>query len=99
MERLTKRCADTDGKYLPYTIDNYSGVYPDSTIGKLVERLAYYENLAEQGKVLFDDEVVDKDFPCIDCGVDYNLTPTVGSKSCKDDCTALKEHARCLNRC
>ena len=52
MSRLTKKCIDTDGKYLPYTIDNYCGVYPESTLGKLVERLAYYEDLEEQGRLV-----------------------------------------------
>ena len=53
MERLTKICKVTeDGKYLPYTIDNYSGLLPESTLGKLVEKLAYYEDLDEQGRLV-----------------------------------------------
>lgn len=99
MERLTKKCAIhevTDGKYLPYTIENYSGVYPDSTLGKLVERLAYYENLEEQGKLMVLDKE-DKDMPCHTCEIGWYSVSMFGSRSCKDDCQVLKEHIKSVN--
>jgi hypothetical protein len=52
MERLTRPCKDTEnGKYIPYTTGTYTGIFPDCTLGKVVERLAYYEDLEEQGRL------------------------------------------------
>ena len=52
MERLTKICTNTkNGKRLPYTVGNLIGISSDTTLGKVVERLAYYEDLEEQGKL------------------------------------------------
>lgn len=87
MERLTKKCVDTEGKYLDYTIENYNGVYPNSTLGKLVERLAYYEDLEEQGRLIVD--TVDEYAPCYTC--------EAVSKFCTVDCLVLKEHIKSIN--
>lgn len=46
MERLTKPCADTEnGKYIPYVAGTFTGIYPDCTLGQVVEKLAKYEDL------------------------------------------------------
>ena len=95
MERLTKKCVDTEGKYLDYTIENYNGVYPESTLGKLVERLAYYEDLEEQGKLIVLEE--DKDSPCNICNVSWGSISMFGSESCRDDCLVLKEYIKSVN--
>jgi len=59
MERLTRPCEDTEnGKYIPYVVGKYIGIYPynensaDTIMGEVVERLAYYENLEEEGLLL-----------------------------------------------
>ena len=50
MERLTRLCIDTnDGKYIQYVTGNYSGIYPNSELGNVVEKLAEYEDAEEQG--------------------------------------------------
>lgn len=50
MERLTRPCEDTEnGKYIPHTAGSFTGIYPDCTLGEVVEKLAEYEDLEEQG--------------------------------------------------
>lgn len=47
-------CRDTEGgKYSHYTVANCIGIYRDSILGEVVERLAYYENLDENCEELF----------------------------------------------
>lgn len=54
MKRLTRLCRDTEGgKYSHYTVANCIGIYQDSILGEVVERLAYYENLDENCEELF----------------------------------------------
>ena len=56
VERLTRLCKDTkDGKYGRYVVDSYTRILVDSTLGKVVERLAYYEDLEEQGRLIILD--------------------------------------------
>ena len=41
MERLTRLCADTEsGKFCRHTAGSFIGIYPDCTLGKVVEKLA-----------------------------------------------------------
>ncbi len=50
MERLTRLCEDTqDGKFASHVAGSYTGIYSDIEFGEVVERLAYYEDLEEQG--------------------------------------------------
>ena len=53
MERLTRLCADTEsGKFCRHTAGSFIGIYPDCTLGKVVEKLAEYEDLEEQGLLI-----------------------------------------------
>lgn len=55
MERLTRLCTikkDGEYKYNPHTVGEFIGIYPNTTLGNVVERLAYYEDLEEQGFIL-----------------------------------------------
>lgn len=59
MDRLTRPCEDTEnGKYIPYVVGKYTGIYPyresetETIMGEVVERLAYYENLEEEGRLI-----------------------------------------------
>ena len=50
MERLTKLCKDTEnGKFSTHVVGNYIGIYSDIDFGKVVEKLAEYEDAEEQG--------------------------------------------------
>ena len=53
MERLTRLCKDTEnGKYISHVIDDFIGIYHNCALGHAVQRLAYYEDLQEQGKLI-----------------------------------------------
>ena len=53
MERLTRLCKNTEnGKYISHVIDDYTGIYPNCALGHAVQRLAYYEDMQEQGKLI-----------------------------------------------
>lgn len=44
MDRLTKPCRNTEGgKYIDHVAGDFIGIYPDCTLGKVVDRLAAYE--------------------------------------------------------
>ena len=50
MERLTRLCEETEnGKFSPHTAGSFTGIYADCTFGEVVEKLAGYEDLEEQG--------------------------------------------------
>lgn len=52
MKRLTRPCPNTEnGKYCPYVFGNYVGIYSDDQLAEVVEKLAVYENLEEQGMI------------------------------------------------
>lgn len=45
MERLTQPCKNTEGgKYIDHVAGDFVGIYPDCTLGKVVDRLAAYED-------------------------------------------------------
>lgn len=91
MERLTKACENTEnGKYISYIVDNFKGIYPDCTLGKVVERLAYYENLEEEGRLIVLS--VEDIHPCKNCGVGWGSISSDGCKSCHDSCDRLKQY-------
>ena len=53
MERLTRPCEDTnDGEYIDYTAGTFMGIFPCCTLGKVVDRLAYHEDMEEQGRLV-----------------------------------------------
>lgn len=53
MNRLTRLCEDTkDGEFAKYVIGNYTGIYSDIDIGIAVDKLGYYEDLEEQGRLI-----------------------------------------------
>ena len=53
MDRLTRLCKNTEnGKYIPYVAGSFTGIYPDCTLGEVVNRLAEYEDLEEAGRLI-----------------------------------------------
>lgn len=91
MERLTRLCQNTEnGKFAKYTACNYVGVYPNDTLGKVVERLAYYENLEEDGRLIILS--VDEIYPCKHCNAGWASISLEECRSCHDDCEILKQY-------
>lgn len=91
MNRLTKPCQDTEnGKYIPYTAGTYSGIFPDCTLGEVVMRLAYYEDLEEQGRLVVLEET--DEHPCHKCGMGWGSISYYGYHGCEDFCERLKEY-------
>ena len=91
MERSTRVCQDTEnGTYSPYTVGDYNGIYPNCTLGKVVERLAYYENLKEEGRLIILDA---KDvYPCRNCNVGWGSISSEGVHGCEETCIRLKQY-------
>ena len=90
MERLTKICLDTEnGKYIPYTTGTYTGIFPDCTLGKVVERLAYYENMEEQGRLLI---LAESSYPCANCGRGWGSISSEGYHGCEETCERLRKY-------
>lgn len=91
MKRLTRLCKDTEnGKYIPYVAGTYIGIFPDCTLGKVVERLAYYEDLEEQGRLI---KLSVRDIhPCRNCDIGWGSISSEGSDGCENYCTRLKEY-------
>ena len=91
MKRLTKPCPNTyNGTYGPYVVGSYLGIYPDCTLAQVVERLAYYENLEEEGRLII---LSTQDIhPCRNCDVGWGSISSEGVKSCSDTCKKLKEY-------
>lgn len=91
MKRLTRLCKDTqDGKFLPYTTYDYTGIYSNVALGKAVERLAYYENLEEEGRLIILS--VNDIHPCKSCDIGWGSISSEGCESCHDDCERLKQY-------
>ena len=91
MERLTRLCKNTEnGKYAQYTACDYVGVYPNYTLGKVIERLAYYENLEEEGRLITLS--VDEIHPCKHCDAGWGTISSEGCIKCRDTCEILKQY-------
>ena len=100
MSRLTERFSNgqaavagcgNDCKYdFKYCRDNYAGNCP--TLAEIYEKLAFYEDLEEKGKlpIVYGANV----YPCTNCGIGWASISAEGCKSCHDDCEKLKEYYR-----
>ena len=102
MERLTRICTNTkNGKRLPYTVGGLIGISPNTTLGKVVERLAYYEDLEEQGMITITSLDKEEDMAeemeryndkCLNCKY-YN-----GGNSCKMESCHIYRRMKQLRR-
>lgn len=91
MERLTRLCQDTEnGTYSPYTAGDYNGIYPNCTLGKVVKRLAYYEDLEENGRLIILD--AEDACPCGNCTVGWISISSEGTHGCEETCVRLKQY-------
>lgn len=54
------------------------------------DKLAYYEDLEEQGKLHILNNT--EEYPCTNCTTGWGSISTEGCKSCHDDCKKLKQY-------
>jgi hypothetical protein len=91
MNRLTRPCENIEnGKYAPYTVGAYTGIFPDCTLGEVVTRLAYYEDLEEQGRLVIVEET--NEHPCRNCGMGWGTISYEGYHGCEETCEKLKRY-------
>lgn len=91
MERLTRLCENTEnGKYIPYVTGDFIGIYPDCTLAEVVERLAYYEDLQEQGRLIILD--IKAIHPCRSCNTGWGYATSEGCTTCSETCERLKQY-------
>lgn len=91
MDRLTRPCENTEnGKYISYVAGTFTGIYPDCTLGEVVERLAYYEDLEEQGRLIVLS--IEDVHPCKGCDVGWGYASSEGCHTCDETCERLKQY-------
>lgn len=97
MERLTRPCEDTEnGRWLPYVVGEYVGISPNYTLGKVVEKLAYYENLQEEGRLIILS--IEDIHPCRNCDTGWGSISSEGCHSCEEVCGRLKQYQGKYNK-
>lgn len=100
MKRLTERFSNgqatvagcgSNCKYeYKYCRDGFEGNCP--ALEEIYEKLAFYEDLEEQGKlaVVYQENI----YPCTNCNSGWASISTAGCKSCHDDCEKLRDYYR-----
>ena len=66
MERYTRPYVGFGDEYISYTVEDgeYGGIYKGTVLGEVVERLGYFEDLLEQGRLFI---IGNQEYPCTDC--------------------------------
>lgn len=97
MDRLTIRLKDQCGNPTDSIILRPYMRYQDEDTKKTVlNRLAYYEDLEEQGRLII---LTVKDIhPCRSCGVGWGSISSEGCHSCHETCIRLKEYNEKYNK-
>lgn len=92
MGRLTRLCRNTEGgKYGKYVTDNYVGIYSDIELSKAIDKLGYYEDLEEEGRLVILS--VDDIHPCKNCDTGWGSVSSDGvCECCYDNCDRLKKY-------
>lgn len=66
------------------------------TIHAIIERLAYYEDLEEQGRLLV--LTVEDVHPCRNCDVGWGSISSEGCHTCDETCERLKKYNEKYNK-
>lgn len=94
MERLTRKSSSTDMVWFVDYLNNGVDLEPyemtTRDIRLALEKLAYYEDLEEQGRLSI--LTVQDIHPCRNCGTGWGSISSEGSDGCENYCTRLKEY-------
>lgn len=97
MDRLTYRLQDQWGNPTDSIILKPYMMYQDEDTKKtILNRLAYYEDLEEQGRLII--LTVQDIHPCRNCGVGWGHISSEGCHSCEETCIRLKEYNEKYNK-
>lgn len=97
MDRLTIRLEDQCGNPTDSIILRPYMRYQDEDTKKTVlNRLAYYEDLEEQGRLII--LTVENIHPCRNCDVGWGSISSEGCHSCYETCIRLKEYNEKYNK-
>lgn len=95
MERLTKRITENQielsAKANPTQyVNSPQRVHMKHPFWNVFNKLAYYEDLEEEGRLIILS--VQDIHPCKHCDTGWGSISSEGCKSCYDDCKRLKEY-------
>lgn len=100
MERLTRKSSSTDMVWFVDYLNNDVDLEPyemtTRDIRLALEKLAYYEDLEEQGRLSI--LTVQDIHPCRNCGTGWGSVSSEGCHSCEETCVRLKEYSDKYNR-
>lgn len=93
MERLTRKSSNTDMVWF-IDYDNNMDLEPcemsPAHSRLVIEKLAYYEDLEEQGRLIV--LTVQDIHPCRNCGVGWGHISSEGCHTCDETCERLKKY-------
>lgn len=84
MQRFTNRYSNGKAFIINCTLQSVDG------IEDVIEKLAEYEDLEEQGRLI--KLTVQDAHPCNHCNIGWDSVSFNGCKSCRDDCEILKKY-------
>ena len=93
MERITRKSQNTD---MIWFIDHENNIdlepceMQPNHIRLILQKLAYYEDLKEEGRMVILN--IEDIHPCKNCGVGWGSISSEGCTSCQDTCVRLKEY-------
>ena len=94
MERLTRKSSSTDMVWFVDYLNNDVDLEPyemtTRDIRLALEKLAYYEDLEEEGRLIVLS--VQDIHPCRNCGTGWSSISSEGSDGCENYCERLKEY-------
>lgn len=100
MERLTRKSLSTDMVWFVDHDNNNMDLEPcemSYTHNKLaIKKLAYYEDLEEQGRLII--LTVQDIHPCRGCDTGWGSISSEGCTSCEETCVRLKEYNEKYNQ-
>ena len=79
----------SDGYYVISGEENFDD-QNENYCGAAIDKLAYYENLEEEGRLIILG--VEDIHPCKGCDVGWGYAPSEGCHTCDETCKRLKQY-------